>query len=225
MLLKGKVVLISGGAGGIGSSVANELIQKGAEVYSMDKNKTNKPIKGVYYLLADLTNSQEIEQAIDTISKKVDIFISAAGVMRRGTIFDSSEEDYDYLMDNNVKSAWLLLKCLKPKFSDKPTIVQISSGHALKPETDPGLYTLSKKATSSIAEILALTCPQYEVKTVYPGPILTNLLLTERTKEDKARISKIAHKPAAISKLIIQLIESDKHALIFDPKIWDYVLG
>src|SRR5450830_1605070 len=124
MSVQNKVVLISGGSSGIGAALVASFAQAGATVYSLDKNQPLEPIEGATYLLGDLTNSSDLERELSKVNSSIDVLVSGAGVMRRGTIFDSSEEDYDFLMDNNAKSAWLLLKCTKPKLAEKPTVLQ-----------------------------------------------------------------------------------------------------
>ena len=226
MQLSGKTVLVSGGNGGIGSAVVKELHKNGAVVYSLDLDgEIPNVILGVHYLSADLTNSKQLKDAIQLIKSKVDIVFLNAGIMRRGTIFDSSEEDYDVLLSSNLKSAWMLLKLLKPHLVEEAMIVQMSSGHALYPEADPGIYTLTKKATAALAEIVAITCPDYDVKVVYPGPILTYLLLTGRSDTEKKRISKIAMRPESFAEKVIELMQTDKKTLKFVPKNFSYELS
>lgn len=177
---------------------------------------------GAEYIEADLSQAAEVERAIMQVNEPVDILFNNAGVMRRGTIFDSTEEDYDFLMNNNVKSAWLFLKYAKPKLVDRALVIQVSSGHALKPEPNPGLYTLSKKTTAALAEVLALTCPDYDVRMVYPGPVLTPLLLSGRTPADQERITKLALGVNDFAKKVLELIESSHRELHFVDDAWDY---
>lgn len=225
MRLENKVAMVSGGNGGIGSVVVAALHEGGAKVYSIDiDDAVPNVIEGVHYLSADLTDKSQLEQAALLVDDEIDILFLNTGAMRRGTIFDSSEEDYDLLFNSNVKAPWMLLKYLRPKLQEDALIIQMSSGHALNPEADPGIYTLTKKAAAALAEVVAVTCPNFDVRTVYPGPVLTKLLLTDRSEDDVARIRKIAHTPDYVAAKIIELIESDKQSLVFDPQAWDYNL-
>jgi len=225
MKLSGKVAIVSGGSGGIGSATVELLSSKDATVYSIDINgEIKNVIKGVHYISADLTKEHEVKNAVELIRDEVDVLFLNAGIMRRGTIFDSNEKDFELLFNTNLKASWMLLKYLKPKLQKNAVILQMSSGHALNPEPDPGVYTLTKKAAVALAEIVALTCPDFDVKVVYPGPVLTDLLLTGRNQKDIERISKIAAKPSFIAKKIIELIESNARVLIFNPETWDYSL-
>jgi 3-oxoacyl-[acyl-carrier protein] reductase len=222
MTIKGKTVVISGGSSGIGAAIAKKLVSQGAKVYSLDKNDPVQPLRDVSYFGVNLTNEVEVRSAIKKVTESIDLLISCAGVMRRGTIFDSTPEDYDFLMNNNLKSAWLLIKTVKEKLADNAIVLQIASRHALTVVPDPGLYTLSKKAVATLAEILAKTSPDLTVKIAYPGPVLTPLLLTGRTPEDQERIAKIAAKPEELAEKIWELLCSDSKELDFNETTWQY---
>ncbi len=221
MKISGNFV-IAGGANGIGNAIAREVSILGAKVYVIDKDEPKHPLENVSYTTVDLAVQSEVSELKDKLPVQIDGLILSIGVMRRGTILESTEADYDLLMDTNVKATWLVLKTLTPLIEKAGIVVQLSSGHVLDPEADPGIYTLSKKAVTSLVEILELTRPDLDVKYVYPGPVLTNLLLQGRSKEDKERIKKIAQEPAFIAKKTIELINSNNKSMKFDPKAWDY---
>lgn len=225
MNVSGKIIVISGGNGGIGSALVKQLHEKGAVVYSLDMDAViPQVIKGVHYISVDLTNASYTEEALKLIRDVVDIVILNTGIMRRGTIFESSEEDFDLIFDSNLKASWMLLKYLQPILKKDATIVQVASGHALNPEADPGLYTLSKKAAVALGEMITLTNQSYDVRTAYPGPVLTNLLLSGRTEPEKERISKIAMPTVEFAEKLIGFLESDKKKLLFNPDDFSYNL-
>ena len=224
MQLQGKTVLITGGSSGIGDALAKALVQKGATVYSFDKVTPDPPPEGVTYVQADVTDSKQISQALAKVSKPIDVLVSNAGIMRRGTVLETTEEDFDLLFATNVKGAWLVLKNAKPLLAPNATIVVMSSGLALKPQADPGVYTLTKKTLLGLAEILELTYPEYRVKVVCPGPVNTPLLHHGRSEQDSERIAKIAHPPELIAEKVVELLETDKKRVLFDDPNWNYVL-
>ena len=218
-MAKDLTYVVAGGANGIGAAISEALRNEGFDVYVLDiatleKDGTN--------LKVDLSDEGSVIKAAGQLPETIGGLVLSIGVMRRGTILESSEADYDLLMDSNVKATWLAMKHLVPRVRENGTVVQLSSGHVLDPEADPGIYTLSKKAVTSLAEILELTRPDLDVKYVYPGPVLTNLLLQGRNEEDRERITKIAQNPEFIAKKTVALIKSDKKSIKFDPKKWDY---
>jgi len=216
--------MITGGSSGIGLEISRLFNEAGRAVYNLDKDKPGTEIEGVNFLRTDITNSREINKSLSKVSTPIDILINNAGVIKRGTLLETTEEEFDLLFDVNVKGSWLVIKSAKPYLSEKATVLQISSGHALHPETDPGIYSLTKQSTCNLAELLQKTCPEYSVKIAFPGPVETPLLLYGRDDKDKERIKKIAHKPSFVAQKIIELLESNKSRLVFDPKSWDYNL-
>lgn len=223
MKLTRQNVLVTGGSSGIGAALTKAIVSQGVSVYSIDIQKPKEPISDVTYIHADLTNETEAKDAIAQIDKEIGVLALSIGVMRRGTIFETTESDFYRLIEANLKTSWLALKYIKSKLSPSATIIQISSGHVLHPESDPGMYTISKKAVTSLAEVLALTCPEYNVKIVYPGPVLTPLLLEGRSEQDKERIAKIAQDPKIIASKIVELVESEHKILKFLHEEKEYI--
>lgn len=220
--LQDKTVVISGGASGIGAALAAAFIKRGATTYSLDKKQPLKPVDGAVYLTADLTKPAEVEAAFARIDGPIDVLLSGAGVMRRGTLFDTTEEEYDFLMDCNVKSAWVFIKTAKPKLAPGATVVQIASRHALDLVHNPGIYALSKSAVATLAQILQLTCPELTVKIMYPGPVQTPLHLAGKTLAELEIDSTRSLRPDVMAEKIISLIESDKKILRFNNNTWSY---
>lgn len=222
MSFQNKTIVVSGGASGIGDALAEALVKAGGRVFSVDKKQPESPVEGVTYLKADLAKPAEVEAAFADIPAPIDILLSGAGVMRRGTLFDTTEEEYDFLMNNNVKSAWVFIRAAKPKLAKNACVVQIASRHALDLVNNPGIYALSKSAVATLAEILKLTCPEYDVKIMYPGPVLTQLHLAGKTPEEQEQAKARALKPEDMAAKIIDLIESEHHELRFNNDTWSY---
>jgi 3-oxoacyl-[acyl-carrier protein] reductase len=150
------------------------------------------------------------------MSGPIEILINNAGIMRRGTMFESSEEDFDRLFRVNVKGSWLLLKLALPRLSKHAMIVQMSSDHARNPVTDPGIYSLSKMAARDLALLAEKTLPGHPVKILYPGPVDTPLARLGVSGTALKRKKKVMRDPGSIAEGIIQLIESDKKELVYD---------
>lgn len=216
MDLHGKHVLITGASTGIGKALAQALLAEGSRITSFDLvvAKTGHPrwvMKKV-----DVTKSAQIRRAIKGIAP-IDILIQNAGVMRRGTLFQSSEKDFDLLFSVHVKGAWLLLKHTQPFLRKHAMIVQMCSRHANAVDTDPGLYSLSKRCSLDLAELLARTCPAYTVKILCPGPVDTALARYGVSRADLKRKERVMRSPGAIARLIVRLFKDDRHSrLLYD---------
>ncbi len=222
MSIEDRVVVISGGSSGIGHAFISHAREKGAHIYSLDLEEPSKPVDGVKYIKCDIRDEKQVEQVFSNIKEPINILVNNAGVIRRGTIFDSTEADYDLLFDTNVKGSWLMLKYADSKMHDDAMVIQVSSGHATHTEPDPGIYSLTKKTALELAHILILTKPSYIVKLVIPGPVDTPLVRYGRKPKDIERIKKVSHSPDFLGQKIVKLIESDHKRLVFDPKEWDY---
>ena len=126
MKLKGKKAIITGGSSGMGKATAELFTKEGAEVAILDINEQegNKTIqiikenggKGIF-LKTDVSNSKEVNESIDKILKnfgEINILFNHAGTIIVKPLHKSTEEDYDYLMNINVRSAFLVCNKVIP---------------------------------------------------------------------------------------------------------------
>src|SRR6266542_3914972 len=125
MNLSGKTVLITGGSNGIGLALAALLRGKGCQVYSLDRMAPAEPVQGVQTLQDDVTREDDVRRALRDIAGPIDVLINNAGIMRRGTLLESSTDDFDALFGVNVKGPWLVLKEARPLLRDDAMIVQM----------------------------------------------------------------------------------------------------
>ncbi len=223
MPIKDKVFAISGGSSGIGRALVTRASDGGAIVYSLDAKEPDNPVDGVNYLKCDITDEKQVKVALSKVEGEIDVLINNAGIMRRGTIFESTVDDYDALFSVNVKGSWLLVKSAEPKLKSDAVIVQISSRHGMNPKDEPGIYSITKKAVIGLAEVLKLTKPKYQVKIVCPGRTDTPLLRVGRSDREYEEARKIAGSPNILADRIFKLIESDDEYLLFDESAGEYV--
>ncbi len=212
MELRGKTILLTGSGSGIGSALATLLAAEGAHVFGLDlRPADSRP--GVTTIQADITDARSIDHALAHIDAPIDMLINNAGLMRRGTLFDSTPEEFDALMNVHVKGSWLMLKHTLPRFAPHTTVVQMLSRHALTPPEDPALYALAKICADRMLDFFAQRYPQYAVKRLYPGPTDTPLarhgVKGAALKEKEQRM--IA--PEALALQIVTLIKEDKTRL------------
>lgn len=216
MNLQGKHVLITGGSSGIGAALAGALHGRGCSVTALDLRLPRKPVEGVQYVRADITKSEEIERAMGALPSPIDILVTNAGVMRRGTIFQTSEEDFDLLFDVHVKGTWTTIKHAQSHCVKKPTIVHISSRHAETLPENPAVYGLSKRAAEDLLKNVQETFPSYDVRIVRLGPVETPLTHEEETAEGMRKKAPLLRAPEEIATLIVDLLEKDHRELLFE---------
>ncbi len=218
-----KTVIITGGTGGIGSELAKKMVEKGASVIVFDKMPAVSPIAGIEYHQVDITVPAAMEESFKKVNRKIDILINNAGIMRRGDIFDTSETDYDLVMDINLKGMWLTIKYAKPYLSEDAVVFLMSSRHGMTVKADPAIYSLSKHAVWGLAEILKKTAPLLKVKVAYPGSVDTPLTWTQVKEEDVEAKKKTVVSPELIAGKLMELIGSDYEKLVFDEDSKEYV--
>lgn len=212
MNVKNKTVLLTGGSNGIGHALSKILVQGGALVMSFDITKPTEPVEGVTYLKVDITKSKQIQTAVAKIKKPISLLINNAGVMRRGDILESSEDDFDLIFNIHVKASWLILKYAQPKLMNSATILQMSSRHAFGLPPNPGLYALAKRTSYHLAKIIQKNYPGYHVKIACPGPVNTALSRYGTTKAELAEKMKMMVTPEVLAQKLFKLITSDEYS-------------
>jgi len=224
MNLKNKLILITGGSSGIGFEMVKLMSEKGAKVIVLDIQDPQSTLQDVMFIKTDITKSLEIQKALKEIDGGIDILINNAGIIRRGDIFASTEDDFDSLVSILVKASWLMIKETKNKFRNHPTILQILSAHAIRPTKDPGLYTIFKQTVWNMMENIKRDFPEYKIKLGFPGPVDTPLARYGLEEKDIAEKVKIMHKPEYVAAKLLELLENDSYSKsIFDNVCWDYI--
>ena len=194
-LLAGKVALITGGASGIGKATAQLFAREGAAVTIVDVNV--EPGEAVsraigddggqaIFLRCDVTRASDCQAAVEkTISRfgRLDILFNNAGITRRASVLETSEEEWDWVMAVNVKSVFLMSKAAIPAMieSGGGAIINTGSGWGLVGGKDAVSYCASKGAVIQLTKAMALDhSPQkIRVNAVCPGDTETPMLADE----------------------------------------------
>jgi len=183
---KNKVVVVTGGNSGIGYATAKEFIGQGAKVIITGRRKDalEKAAAeiGAIPIVADQAHIEDIDLLCRTVEKqfaKVDILFVNAGILgTMGLIENQSPENFDQVMDINVRGAYFTLSKFIPLLKDGASVVILSSNTAIMHNPHSSIYQASKAALSSIAKTAAaeLAPRKIRVNTVRPGPIKTPIL-------------------------------------------------
>ena len=184
MNFAGKVVLLTGGSSGIGKRTAEKFAQLGASVSLNGRNKENleKVANGCegqkpFIVAGDITNPEDTKRVLEeTIKKfgKLDVLVNNAGIIETGTIENTSLEQYDRIMNTNIKSIYHLTMLAVPHLiKTEGNIVNISSVNGIR--SFPGVlaYNLSKAAVDQFTRCVALelAAKKVRVNSVNPGKI------------------------------------------------------
>jgi len=164
----GQNVLVSGASRGIGFALAKAFAERGARVVITGRDAatldeaTSKIDGKVFPLVCDVADTGEIESVVGSTIETlghVDTFVNCAGVNRRKAALEVSEEDYDFVMDINMKGAFFMAKAVGRHMVERKSGNQI--GIASLNTDRPGLqlspYAVSKAGIGSLTKVLATT--------------------------------------------------------------------
>lgn len=193
--LNGKVALITGGASGIGRATALLFAREGAAVVVADVNESEG--KAVVQTIideggraiftrCDVTRAEDCQLAVrQTVEQlgKLDILFNNAGIIRRASVVETSEEEWDLVMATNVKSVFLLSKYAIPIMTEAGggVIINNASGWGLVGGRDAASYCTSKGAVVLLTKAIALDhgAQNIRVNCVCPGDTDTPMLRNE----------------------------------------------
>lgn len=192
--LEGKVAVITGGASGIGLATAKLLSELGTKtlILDIDQQKgedTEKNLKeaglDVEFLKCDVTNTQDCQNVADSIQKrygKVDVLFNNAGIIRRKTVVDLDEADWDAVINVSLKGVYLLSKYLIPLMRDNGgSIINTGSGWGIKGGDKAASYCAAKAGVVNLTKAMAIDHgpENIRVNCICPGDTDTPLLRGE----------------------------------------------
>ena len=195
MRLKGKNAIVTGGASGMGKATSELFAREGASVAILDINeeegkKTTSSLinsgGNAIFFKTDVSRASEVSNSIDEILKiftKIDILFNHAGTIIVKSLHKSTEQDYDYLMDINVKSAFLVCNKVIPSMvkSGGGSIIITSSIGGEKGFALESLYCMTKGAVLQLARSIAVEYRDQGIRcnAICPGFVKTNHGLRE----------------------------------------------
>jgi len=201
--LSGKTALVTGGSRGIGAAIAERLAADGADValtYASNEAAAEKVAgkiralgRKALTLKADSGDAGEITAAVKKVHAefgRLDILVNSAGMVFHTPFAEVSVEEYDRLMDVNVRAVFLASQAASKVISDQGRIISIGSNLADR-AAFPGLtlYTMSKTALTGLTKGLArdLGNRGITVNLVQPGSTNTDMNPEEGPNADGQR--------------------------------------
>lgn len=202
MLLDGKVALVTGGSRGIGRAIAVALAREGAKlaINFAGNEKAAEETKALVeqagseaiLLKADVSDRDADAALIDTVIKtygKIDILVNNAGITRDSLMFRMKEDDFDAVIDTNLRSVFYLTKAAAKSMMKKRTgrIINMSSVVGLTGNAGQVNYAAAKAGVLGITKSAAkeLASRGITVNAVAPGFIETDMtdVLSDTVKE------------------------------------------
>lgn len=239
--IKDKVVVITGASRGIGEAIARVFAAEHTRLVLCGRNKLklekvakslNLPKASLVTVIADVSKPAGMKKIISAAYRKfgvIDIFINNAGVGAKKTIADTTEREYDLMMDTNLKSVFYCFKELLPRMrkQDFGQIINISS---LAGRTGvPGLavYSASKAALNAFSEAVAgeVRNDNIKISVLSPGSTATNFAsgLTGKRANTASSANKLAAEEVAEATLF--LAKQNKNAFTMMADIRPLITG
>lgn len=193
MDFKGKIVLITGASSGIGAAAAVKFAKLGAKLALVGRNTENlketaakceNAAEGSLIPLLikiNLTDESAMPNIISEVLGRygqLDVLVNSAGIIENGTIENTSLDQFDRIMDTNVRSVYQLTMLAVPELiKTEGNIVNISSVCGLRAFPNVLAYNISKSAIDQFTRCVALELAPKGVRcnSVNPGVVVTNL--------------------------------------------------
>lgn len=193
MDLKGKGAIVTGGSLGIGTAIALDLAKNGANV-AINYRKHDKEAKEVITkiekmgrkglaLQADVSNFDDAQRMVETVKKefgRLDILVNNAGINWDGVIWKMSEEQWDAVINIDLKGCFNYIRAVAPIFREQKSgkIVNITSINALRGKFGQANYSAAKAGIIGLTKTVAKELGKYSinVNAVAPGMIETEMM-------------------------------------------------
>jgi glucose 1-dehydrogenase len=204
MSLKSKVAIVTGGNSGIGKSIVLALAREGADLvidYVAHPDATEDLVRQVEALGvraigvdADVSEVDDLRNLVDTAVDtfgRVDIMVNNAGVETRTSVLDTTEEQYEFVLRVNLKSAFFATQLAAKQMiaqGDGGRIINISSVHEDWPMPGNTAYCLSKGGMRMLTRTAGVELAPHGITVVGVGPGAVDTPINRSTEADPAKM-------------------------------------
>ena len=207
-MFKDKVVIVTGGANGIGRCIADEFRSQGAVVCVIDKQEGE-------HFVGDISRKEVLEAfAAEVLSKhnKVDVIVNNALPLMKG-VDECSYEEFQYALSVGVTAPFYLVKLLKNHLADGASIINISSSRDRMSQPQTESYTAAKVGIAALTHALAVSLSgKARVNSISPGWIDTAYIVYEGPDAAQQPAGRVGN-PMDIAHMVLFLC-SDKAGFI-----------
>ncbi len=187
MLLNGKNAVVTGASNGIGKAIVDVFLENGAKVIGLDVEGAISSNVNLHHLkvnVADTSDCERVYDEIRAIFDHTDILVNCAGITRDAMTRKMSEEQWDQVINVNLKGVWNLTRLIGPAMQQyhSGSIINISSIVGIYGNIGQANYAATKAGvigmTKSWAKEFSLKGGNVRVNAIAPGYTMTNMMKT-----------------------------------------------
>jgi NAD(P)-dependent dehydrogenase (short-subunit alcohol dehydrogenase family) len=198
--LEGRVTLVMGGTRGIGEAIVRRFLDAGAEVAAVARTAEQTGAGRPLVLKGDVGVKTDVDRVVEATLDRfgtVDVLVNCAGVIRRKPVTETTEADWDFMVDVNLKGVLLACQAVAPvmRRAGRGRIVNITSIGADLALMNRGVYCATKAGVVQLTRCLALEWGPHGIGVNAVGPGITETPLTRGYLEaDPVRRQKMIDK-------------------------------
>ena len=159
--LDNKVVMITGGTGGLGRTVTSAFSKLGATVGVVSSKLPNTLPEGVLGFTADVTKEADVQRLVAEVQQqtnRIDCFINLVGGFAMGRLVETNTADWTKMLTLNLTAAFLLSRAVLPRMVEQGAgrVIHIGARAAVDPFPGAGAYIVSKSGLITLIKVFAL---------------------------------------------------------------------
>ncbi|WP_338516828.1 SDR family oxidoreductase [Alteromonas gracilis] len=230
--LTNKTAIVTGGGKGLGKTIVSFLLNKGMQVAIC--GRTQKTISDtveqysaefpgkVFGQVCDVSHSDSVSRFVKNVSEKfgdIHVLINNSGFGKETRIWETSEADWDDVMDTNTKGAFLMCKAVVPNMIERKEgyIINIASQAALNGYANAGVYCASKFALVGLGKALQEEVREFGIHVHSLNPAL---IQSQKVKSDQVDNGLIQNED--LSEMIVYLLSQPRRLKIDNIGLWGF---